>query len=383
MYNKNIKRLKTGVNMNIKNNLYDKFKCSADKCSYTCCREWKIAVDEETLKNWKKLESPLKDNKKIESHTMKKDGLRVIKLNENKICPFLEDSGLCKLVKKYGEEVLSHTCHIFPRQTLKFPDRTENTLVCCCPEVVDMLKQSGYQDVRLNITSKEDLLIRLREIFVDMVIKYPIEKAYLMFFYIIRQLYDMEDYEQVDLAQFLNKEVIDELEKAVELVKNDFEAAFNEQNEIFLDISDNYMKEKIYADFLEKLVNVSLQIEQDGLNDKENKWSLFLREYEKYEELMKKVIITDIYNNMVIPDADLESVAVKVSWSALEYSAMRFALFLIYLNNQKLDYDELRKCIVIISRMTGYDEEDIYEYLGNCFNDVVFEWPYMSLILSK
>ena len=34
---------------------YNNFKCIADKCSITCCQEWKIAVDDATNRKWKKL----------------------------------------------------------------------------------------------------------------------------------------------------------------------------------------------------------------------------------------------------------------------------------------------------------------------------------------
>lgn len=27
---------------------YDEFVCTANKCPFTCCREWKIEVDDET-----------------------------------------------------------------------------------------------------------------------------------------------------------------------------------------------------------------------------------------------------------------------------------------------------------------------------------------------
>ena len=34
---------------------YNNFKCIADKCSITCCQEWKIAVDDATNRKWMKL----------------------------------------------------------------------------------------------------------------------------------------------------------------------------------------------------------------------------------------------------------------------------------------------------------------------------------------
>ena len=37
---------------------YDEFVCTANKCPFTCCREWKIEVDNETNEKWKKLQAP-------------------------------------------------------------------------------------------------------------------------------------------------------------------------------------------------------------------------------------------------------------------------------------------------------------------------------------
>lgn len=31
---------------------YDKFRCTADKCKFTCCEGWDISVDDNTYNNW-------------------------------------------------------------------------------------------------------------------------------------------------------------------------------------------------------------------------------------------------------------------------------------------------------------------------------------------
>lgn len=43
---------------------YDKFKCIADKCKFTCCKGWDINVDNNTYNKWKAKEelSYLLDN---------------------------------------------------------------------------------------------------------------------------------------------------------------------------------------------------------------------------------------------------------------------------------------------------------------------------------
>lgn len=39
----------------IRPDYYDKFACIADQCSITCCQEWKIGVDADTNRKWKKI----------------------------------------------------------------------------------------------------------------------------------------------------------------------------------------------------------------------------------------------------------------------------------------------------------------------------------------
>ena len=32
--------------------------------------------------------------------------------------------------------------------------------------------------------------------------------------------------------------------------------------------------------------------------------------------------------------------------------------------------------------MTGYDKEDIYEYLENSFEELIWDWGYLALIIG-
>ena len=48
-----------------------------------------------------------------------------------------------------------------------------------------------------------------------------------------------------------------------------------------------------------------------------------------------------------------------------------------------LAYETLRDAIVVLTRMTGYEEEDIREYLENSFESPVWEWGYFALVLSR
>ena len=103
----------------IRPDYYDKFTCIADQCTITCCQEWKIGVDADTNRKWKKIFPPedvSPQKKNLSAYTTKKDGGRVIELTEEHKCPFLNENKLCKLVTAYGENVLSETCAVFPRE---------------------------------------------------------------------------------------------------------------------------------------------------------------------------------------------------------------------------------------------------------------------------
>ena len=42
----------------LKPDYYDDFSCIADKCTISCCREWKINVDDVTYRKWKAVQPP-------------------------------------------------------------------------------------------------------------------------------------------------------------------------------------------------------------------------------------------------------------------------------------------------------------------------------------
>ena len=62
----------------------------------------------------------------------------MIALNSRHVCPFLEKNKLCRLVLEHGENAISETCQIFPRETHSFADHEEASLMPCCPAVIDL-----------------------------------------------------------------------------------------------------------------------------------------------------------------------------------------------------------------------------------------------------
>ena len=116
---------------------YDAFKCIGGECPFTCCQEWRIGVDEETLQKWQVA------GIKVDEYTKADGEDKVIALNKNHICPFLQEDKLCQLVCNHGEDHISETCQSFPRQITYYDTHEEYGLDTGCPVVVDWLSQMG------------------------------------------------------------------------------------------------------------------------------------------------------------------------------------------------------------------------------------------------
>ena len=119
---------------------YNDFKCTANKCKFTCCEGWDINIDKDTYERWEKAE---KDSTYLLNGVKTKEcnGKEKYFINKETFekCPFLDCEGLCNIVKSHGEGYLSKTCHSFPRIKNDFEIKSEFSLSCACPEVIEIL----------------------------------------------------------------------------------------------------------------------------------------------------------------------------------------------------------------------------------------------------
>ena len=131
-------------------NYYNQFSCLGSKCVETCCQGWKIDVDEICHKKYEELERKYEDDK-IDRFLKKNTNpthhkFSYIKMKKNGFCPFLDESKLCTIQKKFGEGYLPNTCKTFPRRTIDFDEIKIKTLSLACPEAA-----------RLCLTSKDSM----------------------------------------------------------------------------------------------------------------------------------------------------------------------------------------------------------------------------------
>ena len=372
----------------IKMDYYDTFICIADKCSFTCCQEWKIAVDDDTYKKWNRISLTKQSGNYIDQHVIQKDGTRVIALNERKQCPFLNEQKLCNLVLNFGDEVLSETCAIFPRQTHEFADRKEYSLVSCCPEVVDWMNQQDKICFTENLSDlDEDILFQIRTMMISIIQNqnFSISKGFMMIFYTLLEIHQNESVPKKEIDEYKDEAVLKKLSDTIDKMKFQSLDTFEENNELFLDIAENYRKQGIYTSFLEPIAVLAEDLSRDY--DK-HKMTIQLQKFDKqfssYEKLFRNYLVGEIFTNSLMPESDLESIVVMFQWITMEYVMMRHSIFLSWLRDEQeeLSYTVVRDYIVVISRIMGYDQEDIYEYLEKSFKNLIWEWGYLALLIG-
>lgn len=115
---------------------FEDFKCTADKCRYSCCVGWEIDVDEASLRRYSKVDGAL--GKKLRENISSEGDAHFI-LGENERCPFLMESGLCQLICDLGEESLCDICSEHPRFYNYYENREERGIGLCCEEAVRLL----------------------------------------------------------------------------------------------------------------------------------------------------------------------------------------------------------------------------------------------------
>ena len=392
---------------------YKDFHCIGGQCSFTCCKEWKIAVDQETKKRWRKLSVPETvlesgrvpkhacrsslDKAQLSQFVMKKDGGEIIELLPNMRCPFLEDTELCRLVLDYGEECLSETCHVFPRETHEFADRTERTLVSCCPEIVDRLyalkelhfTKLPYQD-RAFLLEGKDKLFQIRNIMMywlqDASVSNEVNLKRCLF-----MLLDLLEKEQkmraIDPGECLKEADVEKLTEMILAMPKDAQASIEEQNALFLDITENYRKEGRYQGLLNPLYGMAEQLSREFQEADAARMdvvcALHAEVVAAYAPLLRNYLVAEAFATLLIPGCMLRDMVLQLEWMIMEYVLIVHAMVLQRLSEDApLAYPKARELLILIARMTGYDGDEIEEYLCDSFENPVWPWGYADYLLA-
>ena len=122
--------------INIDAEIYSEFTCKADKCKHSCCRGWEIDIDEDTLKYYKGLDLELGCEIRQNIDWGEEP---FFKLTPDERCPFLKDSGLCKIIEELGEEGLCDICRLHPRFFESVNDHNLAGVGLSCEKAAELL----------------------------------------------------------------------------------------------------------------------------------------------------------------------------------------------------------------------------------------------------
>lgn len=365
---------------------YEKFQCIADRCTITCCQEWKIGVDNETNRKWKKLLPPdtVVDKKKnLSAYTVKKDGMRMIALDEKLRCPFLNEEKLCRLVCTYTDRVLSDTCTQFPREVHRFSTHEEETLMPCCPAVIDIWKDAEKIVFPKVDREYKNLLFVIREHMMELLedSTQRLEDQLKQGFYILLELNKQDSLTMQLINEYFSSESAAQLREAIAQIPMNELDSMDECNELLQDLAVNYQKEGLYKKYLDPILLQAKQLSETYAADTMcEDLQLFEKQFRQWQSLLRKFLLNEFYSDLLVPDGDLESMIVSMQWIGMEYAVIRHSVFLKWLERKQFTYEELRDYMVVITRMTGYEQEDIVEYLKNSFESLVWDWGYFALV---
>ena len=389
---------------------YTQFTCIAGSCPITCCQEWKIYVDDTTKHKWKALSVPdtMDADGKLSSYITKKEGSPVIRLLPDHRCPFLTDNKLCCLVQTYGDNVLSETCTLFPRELHTFSMHKEASLMPCCPAVIDLWQQAdtlgfpSYPMLSQEILSQSTAQMQAAFLLRDRLIRLfsdtnlTAEEALLTAFYFLQELLREEKSGKklttALISTYFQKENLQQLLQAIHEMPCVISDLLYECNELLQDLSVNYLQEGLYTAYLSPLMEQAERLTQQfqetpGVDVRmASLWKNFMRSFSVYHPLLRNYLANDIYADLLIDeDLSLSHMLMRLEWTTLQYTAIRHSLFLQYQAQDMpvLSYDTVRESIVILTRMTGYEEDDIISYLESSFETLLWDFGYPALIVGR
>lgn len=277
----------------IRPDYYDEFSCIAGQCPITCCQEWKIAVDADTNRRWKKVLPPdtmpgcAKASRWIRYLEIQKlwEKSQHLYLYERwnpgypagrgASMPILAKDKLCRLVLAYGDSILSETCTTFPREVHRFADHEEDTLMPGCPAVIDLWRHKeitfpsvvhsnadiSSENTWTNVSEhtmcvekdENKMAFLIREHILALLGDHTvsIEEALLESFYILLELYKNQPVTPELVEEYFSPETLQQLRTAITQAKSTISSleTWEECNELLQDLAVNYRKEGLYEKF--------------------------------------------------------------------------------------------------------------------------------------
>ncbi len=113
---------------------YDRFVCLGSACPQSCCRGWRIPVNEEEWKRYKKAKGLLGLRVRLSLSRTEPAGFSRLNFR----CPLHDPDGLCSLQKAKGEDFMPEICRVYPREWANLGGFVERTLDLSCVHAAEL-----------------------------------------------------------------------------------------------------------------------------------------------------------------------------------------------------------------------------------------------------
>ena len=235
-------------------NYYDQFSCLGSECIETCCQGWKVDINQSCHQKYEELGRKFNDNK-IDKFIKKNSNptshkFSFIEMKKNGFCPFLDESKLCSIQKKFGEDYLPNTCKTFPRKTIDFNEIQIKTLSLACPEAARLcLTKKNAMDMKTG-NNNENSFLKIVPSYLHNSFTIVGEKLFNKIYFLLKD-------KDIDLRSLLivYESIINEqknLERNPEKIDSIFDFIVKESNNLN---SLNYKNSEIKLNFLSDIYN--------------------------------------------------------------------------------------------------------------------------------
>lgn len=391
------------MKMEVKTKAYDKFRCTAQACTLTCCKGWDIRADGGIYEKWKANDKTAYLCQHVTYRKEEQEGSYHMKTSSGKACEMLDENGLCEIVKRHGEQYLSETCAQFPRKcnTLEIEENTllkEYALSGACPAALDILWNECNNETDTEVCfydSEKSMLLpmeyRVRNALTDILKnkKYALTDRLLLGFSFLHECLECEWENEVDdcIEVYSENENLWELLNVINKTTCAEQEAFQELCQTFYDVTQFYKLEDMYRPYLENLSEYveALYPQNIEVCHKEmisricSDWEQFKKDFKKYDDFMEAVIVSEVFSDCVSDDF----VYIIEAYQAivLEYAMTRLSVFLKNEQENVYLYETVRDYLSLYVRMIGHNTAGMTEYWEENFEDSVLEKDYLYLLI--
>lgn len=350
------------------------FVCIGPRCEFTCCQGWRIDIDDNTVKKYKKCKDEhwSKLFKKYLNKPTNKKGQYTISLDERGYCPFFTNEGLCSIQKKLGEEYLSIVCSVFPRvynRTVKM--QLEKTYYLSCPEVTKLVlfgkekisfavfeEQVEFDRVLINLhLKKEQRYVRsfeiLRKFTIDVLQnrKYILEDRMLILTYFFESFAKQNNEIDIEVNIKIFEELINNnsIKEIIKSVSSDKTYYFSFLQDLLRSIYLYTSREdfRTYSEEIYNILGLNLEEEDTFFSLYDEYYRLFLQ---SNSFVLENYLVYSVYVN-IFP---FKSVNIWDDFMnlVLRYVLINFFVFGISVKAKgSFQEEELKRCFVIVSKV--------------------------------